>query len=496
MGFKEYENYDATGLAELVRKKEVTPVELCEEAIGRIEKWNPKINAVVCKMYDIALALAKGDLPEGPFSGVPFLLKDLLDAYAGVPLTNGTRVLKNYIPSYDTELVKRYKKTGLIVLGKTNTPEFGLMGYTEPELFGACRNPWNTEHTSGGSSGGSGAAVSAGIVPMASGGDGGGSIRIPSSCCGLFGLKPSRGRLPTGPGYGELWLGAVVEGVLSRSVRDTAAMLDAVQGNDKGAPYIIQPPEGSYLEAMRSAPGKLRIGFSTASPVGKDVHPDCIRAVEKTANLLESLGHHVEEARPLYDSEALAISYVLMIFGDVAADIKELESVYGKKAVKNGLELPTRTLGLLGRAITAGELSSALREWDRASRVMAAYFETYDLYLTPTLARPPIKIGELAMKPSEKMLSLVFNALNAGKLLRAAGIIDKIALDNLAAMPFTQMANVTGLPAMSVPLAMTENGLPCGVHFTGPFGSETLMFKLAAQLEQAEQWFNKRPIYK
>ncbi|MCX6269663.1 MAG: amidase, partial [Bacteroidetes bacterium] len=418
------------------------------------------------------------------------------DAYAGAPLTNGSRVLKDNIPTYDSELVRRYKNTGLIIVGKTNTPEFGLMGYTEPDLFGACRNPWNTEHTPGGSSGGSGAAVSAGIVPMASGGDGGGSIRIPSSCCGLFGMKPSRGRLPTGPGYGELWMGAVVEGVISRSVRDSATMLDAVQGNDKGAPYIIEPPRDSYLKTMETAPDKLRIGFSTASPVGKDVHPDCISAVEKTAKLLESLGHHVEEARPQYNSEALAISYVLMIFGDVAADIKDLEKIYGKKAVKNGLELPTRTLGLLGRAITAGELSSALREWDRASRIMAAYFETYDLYLTPTLARPPIKIGELAMKPSERILSLVFNALGAGKLLRAAGIIDKIALDNLAAMPFTQMANVTGLPAMSVPLATTENGLPCGVHFTGPFGSESLMFKLAAQLEKAAPWFDKRPIFK
>lgn len=495
MGFKEYENFDAIGLAELVKKKEVTSLELCEEAIERIEKWNPKINAVVHKMYHSAREISQNKLAEGIFGGVPFLLKDLIDAYAGAPLTGGSRVTKNFIPDYDSELVRRYKNSGLIVVGKTNTPEFGLMGYTEPELFGACRNPWNTEHTPGGSSGGSGAAVSAGIVPMASGGDGGGSIRIPASCCGLFGMKPSRGRLPTGPNYGELWLGAVVEGVLSRSVRDSAAMLDAVNGKDKGAPYIIQAPKESYLETIKLQPGKLRIGYSTVSPVGKDVHPDCIKAVEKTAKLLESLGHNVEEAKPQYDSEALAISYILMIFGDVAADLRELEITYGKKAVKKGVELPTRTLGLLGNAITAGELSSALREWDRASRIMAKYFEKYDLYLTPTLARPPIKIGEMAMKPSEKIISLVANAMGAGKLLRAAGIIDKIALDNLAAMPFTQMANVTGLPAMSVPLFTTENGLPCGVHFTGSFGSEDLMFKLAAQLEKAEPWFDKRPIF-
>lgn len=492
MGFKEYENFDAVGLAELVRKKEISPAELCREAIDRIEQWNPDINAVVYKMYDLALKQAEGDIPDGPFRGVPFLLKDLLDAYAGVPLTGGAKVTKNYVPDFDSELVKRYKTAGLLILGKTNTPEFGLVGYTEPELFGVCRNPWNTEHTPGGSSGGSGAAVAAGIVPVASGGDGGGSIRIPASCCGLFGMKASRGRLPTGPKYGEMWMGAVVEGVLSRSVRDNAAMLDAVKGDDKGAPYVIDEG-GSYLNAAGSPPPKLKIGFSTKSPVNKDVHPECIRAVKNTVNLLEELGHQVDEATPEYDSELLAISYIIMVCGDVAADMAELTKIYGKSGVKKGLELPTKMLGLLGNAFSASDLTLALREWDRASRAMAAYFESHDLYLTPTLARPPVKIGELAMKPSEVFLSGIFDSLQAGKLLKATGIVNKIALDNLAAMPFTQLANVTGLPAMSVPLHWTENGLPCGVHFTGPFGSEEMMFSMAGQLEKAEPWFDKRP---
>ena len=288
--FKDYDKYDAMGLADLVKKKELTPSELVEEAIALIEKSNPRLNAVVHKMYDIGRATAKGKLPDGPFHGVPFLLKDLLDAYAGVPLTSGSRAYRAYIPKEDSEMVRRYKKAGLVVIGKTNLPEFGLLGYTEPELFGPCRNPWNTEHTPGGSSGGSAAAVAVGMVPIASGGDGGGSIRIPASCCGIFGFKPSRGRNPTGPEYGELWQGAVVSHVLTRSVRDSAAALDAVQGPESGAPYVIAPPLMPYLEEIRREPKKLFIAVNTTSPVGREVHPECIKAVEKTVKLLEGLG--------------------------------------------------------------------------------------------------------------------------------------------------------------------------------------------------------------
>ena len=493
MGFKEYDRYDALGLAELVRKGEVTPAELCEEAITRIERHNPRLNAVVHTMYDLGRAATRGALPAGPFTGVPFLLKDLLDAYAGVPLTSGSRAFKSFVPVADSALVARYKQSGLVTLGKTNLPEFGLVGFTEPDLFGACRNPWNTAHTPGGSSGGSAAAVSAGMVPMASGGDGGGSIRIPASCCGIFGLKPTRGRTPLGPDHGEIWQGAVSEHVLTRSVRDSAAALDATRGTDPGAPYVIPPPERPYLEEAAHPAGKLRIAFTTESPVKRDVHPECVAAVRDAAALLGTLGHRVEEARPAVDGEALAVSYLVLICAEVAADVAAIEATLGRGAARDGLEAITRTLGLLGRAFTAAELVAATREWNRAARAIGAFFGEHDLLLTPTMARPPVKIGELKPKPIERGLSAVFNALGAGRLLKATGVVEKMAVENLAAMPFTQVANLTGLPAMSVPLHWTADGLPCGVQFIAPFGGEAALFRLAAQLEQARPWFDRRP---
>jgi len=493
-GFAEYDRYDGLGLAELVKRREVSAAELCEEAIRRIERVNPRINAVVLPMYEIGRAAARGALPPGPFQGVPFLLKDLLDAYAGVPMTSGCRAYRHYVPAEDSELVRRYKRAGVVTLGKTNLPELGIMGYTEPELFGPCRNPWNPEHTPGGSSGGSAAAVAAGIVPLASGGDGGGSIRIPAACCGIFGLKPSRGRTPTGPKYGQIWQGAVVSHVLTRSVRDSAAMLDAIQGADPGAPYIIVPPERPYVDEVGRDPGVLRIGFDTVSPVSKGVDPECIRAVEQAAHLLESLGHRVEPARSPVDGQALAISYVMMNYGEMAADLRRIEQLYGRKAAREGVELTTRVGALIGNTLSAGEFVSAMREWDRAARAMGAFFQTYDLYLTPTLARPPVKIGELAMKPAERTLSSAMEALGAGRLLKAAGLVEKVALEILAAIPFTQLANAAGLPAMSVPLYWTDRGLPCGVQFMGPFGTEDRLLRLAGQLEQAAPWFDRRPV--
>jgi amidase len=491
-GINDYVKYDALGLADLVKKKKVSAAELVEEAISRIEAGNPKLNAVIHAMYDIGRKAAKGKLPEGPFTGVPFLLKDLLDAFAGVPLTSGCRAYRNFIPERDSELVARYRKAGLVVIGKTNLPEFGLVAYTEPDLFGACRNPWDLERTPGGSSGGSAASVAAGFVPMASGGDGGGSIRIPSSNCALFGLKPSRGRNPTGPDYGELWQGATVGHVLSRSVRDSAAALDAVAGPDPGAPYVIAPPERPYMQEIKKDPGKLRIAFSTESPVKKGVDPECVKAVKQTAKLLSGLGHRVEEKAPPVAFEALAIGYFIMYLGEMAADLRIIKETYGRRAARREVELVTRTLALLGRAVSSGEFVAAIREWDKAARVMGTFFETYDLYLTPTTARPPVKIGELKPKPAEVVLMKIVNGLGAGKLLKATGIVEQLAVDNLAATPFTQLANLTGLPAMSVPLSWTKDGLPVGLHFMAPFGQEARLLRLAAQLEKAAPWFDKR----
>ncbi|MBW2618068.1 MAG: amidase, partial [Deltaproteobacteria bacterium] len=387
--FSEYHRFDALGLAELVRQGQVSPVELCEETIERIERVNPKLNAVVTRMYDQGRQAASKPLGDGAFAGVPFLLKDLGYAYAGVPLTSGCKALKDHVPERDNEMVVRFKKAGVVILGKTNTPEFGLLGVTEPELFGACRNPWKIDHTPGGSSGGSASAVAAGMAPLAAGGDGGGSIRIPSSYCGVFGLKPSRGRNPTGPDHGQIWLGAAQNHVITRSVRDSAAMLDATQGPDTGAPYEIRPPERPYLEEVERDPGELKIAFNTHSPLSTSVHPECVRAVEEAAGLLEDLGHRLIEDRPDIDGRALAQSYLTMYFGEVAAAINELESVLGRKAKPSDVEPLTWTLGLLGRSFSAGYLVEALRRWDQAARKMGLFFKDYDLYLTPTTAYPP-----------------------------------------------------------------------------------------------------------
>jgi len=492
-GFKEYDQYDGLGLAALVKKKEISAAEICEEAIARIERVNPVLNAVVTPMYDLARRAVHNTLPNGPFRGVPFLLKDLLGDYAGVPQTMGSKACQNYVPARDSELVKRYKKTGLVILGKTNTPEFGLLGYTEPELHGPTRNPWNTDHTPGGSSGGSAAAVAGGMVPMASANDGAGSIRIPAACCGLFGLKVTRGRTPNGPIHGRTWQGAVVEHVVSRSVRDSAAILDATHGPDIGAPYVLPPPMHPYLREIEQDPEPLRIGFNTQSPVGTPVHPECIRAVEHALHLLENLGHHIEEARPAVNGQALAKGVIVLYAGEMAALMDDLALILGRKAKLSDVESITWTLGLLGRTYTAGQIVKARREWELAARIMGQFHETYDLYLTPTMAYPPVKIGELALKSIERILLKAINLVGWGRLLTASGVIDKLAVENLSKTPFTQLANFTGQPAMSVPLHWTSDGLPCGVHFMGRYGDEATLLRLAAQLEKAQPWIKKRP---
>jgi len=492
-GFSEYEKYDGLGLAQLVQKKEVSPLELCEEAIIRIDRINPKINAVIYRMDNLARAAAKAPIPTGPFSGVPFLCKDLVSAIAGVPMNKGSKSCRNYVPTQDSEMARRHKAAGLIVLGKTNTPEFGLMGITEPELHGPTRNPWNIDHTPGGSSGGSAAAVAAGFVPMASGGDGGGSIRIPSSCCALFGLKVTRGRNPLGPEAGEIWQGAEVEGALTRSVRDCAAMLDTTNGADPGAPYILPKPTRPYLTDVGQDPGPLKIAFTVESPFKTKIHPECAEAVQNAAKLLSSLGHIVEEAQPDIDGEALGKSYMMMYFGEVAADIEELKSVVGRPLNHHDTEEATWALNLLGKTFSASDFVLAMRQWNVFSRQMAKFHETYDLYLTPTIAILPPRIGELQQKPVEQLFLKIINSMNMGKLLKATGIADMMATKGLSKMPFTQLANLTGQPAMSVPLHWSKDGLPCGVQFIGRFSEESLLFQLAGQLERAQPWFHKRP---
>lgn len=491
--FKEYEKLDGLGLAELVRKKKVHPLELLESAVSRIERKNPSLNAVIHKFYDKARKTASEKIPDGPFCGVPFLLKDLLAAYAGEPMSSGSRAYRNYIPLEDSELVRRFKNAGTVILGKTNTPEFGLMGVTEPELHGPTLNPWDTARTPGGSSGGAAAAVSSGMVPIASAGDGGGSIRIPASNCGVFGLKPSRGRNPTGPIYGELWQGAAVEHIISRSVRDSAAMLDFTCGDDSGSPYPVSRPEKPYSSLLSRNGPRLRIAFSSASPVGRGVHNDNISALNDAVSLLQSLGHKVEEKHPDIDGNELAMSYLTMYFGETAEEIRAAGKILGRKPRRSDFEGTTWLLGLLGRVYTAGDFASAMKVWNRLGRIMGKFHETYDLYLTPALAYPPVKIGELAPKPGEKIAMDIVNMFGLGKLMKATGMVQELALKSLEKSPFTQLANLTGQPAMSVPLYWSKENLPIGVQFIAPMGREDVLFQLAAELERARPWFDKRP---
>ena len=341
--------------------------------------------------------------------------------------------------------------------------------------------------------GGSAAAVASGMVPLASANDGAGSIRIPAACCGLFGLKVTRGRTPNGPIHGRTWQGAVVEHVISRSVRDSAAALDATRGPDVGAPYVIPPPQQPYMKVIEQRPNRLRIAFSTRSPIDTAVHPECIRAVERTVDLLRELGHEVEEAQPDVDGHALAKSLVILYSAEISVIMEDLVALLGRKVKPSDVETATRTLGLLGRTYSAGQALKANREWERAGRIMGRFHETYDLYLTPTLAYPPVKIGELQPKPFEIVLLKVINALRLGRLLLVTGTIDKMAVENLAKTPFTPLANFTGQPAMSVPLHWTQENLPCGVQFFGRYGDEATLLQLAAQLEEARPWFDKHP---
>ena len=493
LSFAEYDRLDALAQAALVRAGQLTPAELCATAVARAEAVNPQINAIVHPLYEPARQRAAAGLPAGPFSGVPFLLKDFGAQYAGAPHTGGSRALRNFVPTADAELVRRWQAAGLNILGKTNTPEFALMGVTEPLLHGPARNPWHLGHTPGGSSGGAAAAVAAGIVPVAGAGDGGGSIRIPAACCGLFGLKPSRGRVPTGPEQGEKWQGAAVEHILSRSVRDSAALLDATCGPDAGAPYFLPNPARPYLEEVTRAPGRLRIGFSLGHPLGRALHPECATAVADAAHLLESLGHHVEEVPLPFDGRAVASAFLMLYFGETGASIAALAKHLGRPARPADVEPTTWLLGLLGCTYTAADFAAARHTWNEHARAFGRFHQTYDLLLTPTLATPPVRIGELQPKPMEQRLLKLVNTFGLGGLIRRSGIVEKLAEQSLEKTPYTQVVNLTGQPAMSVPLHWTPDGLPCGVQFIAALGREDTLFQLAGQLEQARPWFGRRP---
>jgi amidase len=464
---------DATAQAELVRRKEVTPQELVEAGITRIEALNPELNAVITPMFDEALtAVAEVD-PDAPFAGVPFLLKDLVVEYAGVRFTEGSRFLREYVSTYDSELVLRLRNAGLVICGKTNTPEFGMFPHCEPSRFGPTRNPWDVMRTTAGSSGGAAAAVASGMVPMAHGNDLGGSIRYPASCCGLFGLKPSRGRNPLGPQYGDVMNGGAVEHALTRSVRDSAALLDATSGPDLGDPYWAPPPARPFAQEVGADPGRLRVAFSKRAPGDHTVHPDCLDALDDTCTLLAELGHDVVETSPdiVYSErfgDALGPFMSAAVAWILAYWIREL----GREPEPDELEPVTNVYWEVGKNVSAAEYLLAVEDLQRVTRSVARFLREYDVWLTPTLGHPPHPIGALVPDLGD---SASMERLN--QFVAFAGVL----------------ANVTGGAAMSVPLYWNADGLPIGSHFLGRLGDEPMLFRLAAQLEAARPWSDHCP---
>ena len=487
-----FSSHDALSLAELVRTRQVSARELVDASIENIEALNPELNAVVHKMYDRARKEAESPV-EGPFTGVPFMLKDLLSWFGGEPTASGSRYYKGWIAPHDTEIVKRYRRSGVIVVGKTNTPEFGLTPFTEPELFGPTVNPWDTTRTTGGSSGGSAAAVASGMVPWAGGGDGGGSIRIPASCCGIFGLKPTRARTPAGPVTGEHWQGAAIEHCLTRSVRDSAAMLDAISGRDVGAPYWAPEPERPFLEEVGRDPGKLRIAFTSKPLLGDHVHDDCKAALQDAVTLLASLGHELVESEPPVDADQFNRAFLIMVCGEVRAGIMEGAKLVGRAATPSDVESTTWALSLLGAAMSAGDFVEAEHYLRSSARRMGEFCQNYDLLLTPTMSVPPFLTGSLQPAPHERTMMKILGRLRAGNVLRLIGALEKSAEEVFDAIPYTPLFNVSGQPAMSVPLYWNAQNLPIGVHFVGRYGDEATLFRIAAQLEQTRPWMNRRP---
>jgi amidase len=466
MPITDYAKYDGLGLAALVAKKKVTPMELVDEAIARAERLNPKLNAIIYKNYENARARAKGKL-RGPFAGVPFLLKDIF----GLTTTMPTRQASKFMPPIpgmrNAVLVDRFLTAGLVPFGKTNVPEFGLVATTESKLYGPAHNPWKLDHSTGGSSGGSAAAVAAGIVPLAHANDGGGSIRIPASACGLVGLKPTRGRITNAPDFGDVLDGLAIDLVVSRSVRDTAAALDATAGPVMGDPYWAPAQPDSYLNAMKRKPKKLRIGFAAKRLDGGAFHPDCLAAVKHAAKICGDLGHDVEEASPNLDQALLIPAFMALWGASLAHGIDTIATLTGQTPTDKDFEGTTWGLYEQGKQISASQYIGAKAMLQMAGRQAAQFHETYDMWLTPTLGKPPVKLGTFDM--DERDVAKSFGAQ-----------IDYV--------PFTAMQNATGQPAINLPLYWNKENLPIGVQFVGRFGDEETLLKLAASIEKTAPW--------
>ncbi len=485
----EYLAQDALGLAAAVSAGDVSPAELLALARARAERVDPRVNALAHRTDAHADARVAGPL-SGPLAGVPFVLKDLHQDLAGEPATSGCRALAGHRATANSTVVQRWLDAGLVVLGRTTTPEFGSKGVTEAALFGPTRNPWDLTRTPGGSSGGSAAAVAAGIVPVAAASDGGGSIRIPAACTGLVGLKPGRGLVPHGPVESEPLGGLATNGVVSRTVRDTAAVLDVLVGADAVSPFAPALPDGPLLADLERAPGRLRIGFSTASAIRSAPHPEAVRAVEHAAALLADLGHDVEEVPAPHDDAQLARDFLTVWFVHQAVEVARVKAETG--AGDDGFEQDTRVMAALGRAVSGVELEAATERRREHIGGLARLHATHDLLLTPTLGEPPIRVGSLDLPLPLRAATEGFLRTRTTRVLALTGVVDQIVQRNLAWVPYTQLANVTGRPAISLPLHQTADGLPMGVQLCGPLRSEGLLLRLARQLELAAPWADRR----
>lgn len=482
--------YDATGLAELVASKQVTAAELLALARARAAEVNPTINAIVNEMGNVGDKRAAEKL-SGPFAGVPFLIKDLGQEFKGQVTSYGSRSLSKDVAGEHATVVQRFLDAGFVIFGKTNIPEFGAKAITENELFGPAHNPWKLDRTTGGSSGGSGAAVAAGIVPAAGANDGGGSIRIPAACNGLVGLKPSRGLAPYGPQVSEPMFGMVVQGAVSRTVRDSAALMDAIVGPEETADYLPARLGQPFADQIKDAPRRLKIGYSWESAINKNPGPDAIAAVEEAAKVLAGLGHEVEQIKPPYDDDALARDFLAVWFASLCAQIDEIKERTGAK--NNQFEADSLAVAELGRAGGVAKAARALSRRHDYTMQMLEFEKSYDLFLTPTLAMEPFKIGTIETPAALQKASRVIAAIHAGKALEKISILDQMIEENLGWVPYTQLANITGRPAISVPLHWTAAGLPLGVQFVGPLGADGLLLQLAAQLERANPWAQRHP---
>ncbi|HET8938022.1 MAG TPA: amidase [Polyangiales bacterium] len=489
----DYTECDATTLAERVANKDVSPSELVELAIAAIERVNPRLNAIVHPMYESARAEARSEglgQPR-PFRGVPMVVKDFDGYVAGVPFTGSCRFLDGYVPAQDSEAIARLRRAGFVFLAKTNCPELGIMGVTENLWRGATRNPYDLQRTPGGSSGGSAALVCARAVPVAHGGDGGGSLRIPAAQCGLVAIKATRGRVTMGPQQAEGWGGYVQWGALTRSVRDTAALLDCMAGPMPGDPYVAPALPRPLTQELQTRPKALRIGFWAGTLFGRKVHDDHRAAALHVAEQLQALGHHVEEAKPEFDRERLVRAYLTQVAIGVAYELDSFASMTGRPLRAQLFEPVTWFLSQLGRTLRGVELMQAREATQAAGRATGAFHERYDLFMCPTVTYPPVRIAELDLGTIELAGLAALRRLPLTAALRT--LMNQLAPELLELTPNTQLFNQTGQPAISLPLALSPSGLPIGIQFAAALGREDLLIQVAAQLEAAHPWADRRP---